>query len=348
MNFIAKILSDSHCFKILKRSVLFVVVMQYSLNISAQQTFRRHFLIAYDVSTPFMRDQKNCPAFQAALENLFANQTINGFNEANQDNLLTERNNNVVFFDEKRDEISFFHFNIAQSEFETLRWIANNYSNEQRHISSFTAHFIKDRVFNWSEYRNEQTTSTAKYIRTALSLQPKPAVFGKYGVSMSNFVYPLILDKMKNNSCAEEYVLILLSDFLTGAMLGNTKDLNRVRDIYQVSYNATLSPTSPVTYIKKRIDYLASQYYKLDYFQYSFLTSQNDNWDDKQIAIIGLKIKPKIGVLNPEDVALFVDGNLDLDQQGYQSQNFKMSDTKIKFTHNNNLVSTELRMTIWW
>jgi molecular chaperone DnaK (HSP70) len=308
----------------------------------AQQTFRRHFLIAYDVSTPFMCEQKNCAAFQNAVVNLFANQTISGFNEANQDNLLTERKNNVVFFDEKRDEISFFHFNVARSEFADLQWAANNLSNEQEIVSAFTSRFVKDKVFNWSEYKESPT----QYIRTAFAFQPAPADFGG-GVSMSNFVYPLVLDRMKNSSCAEEYVLILLSDFLTGAMLGNTKDLNRVRDIYQVPYNAALSPTSPVTYIKKRIDYLSAQYYKLDYFQYAFLVASNNHWDsNKQIAIIGLKIKPKIGVSNPEDVALFVDGNLDLDQKGYQSQNFKMSDTKIKFTHNKNLVPTELRMTI--
>jgi len=346
MNFIIKILFHFCSIKKLKQILMLILLCNFLFNVAAQQPFRRHFLIAYDVSTPFMRDQKNCDAYQKAVENLFANQTISEFNEANQDNLLTERNNNVVFFDKDKDEISFFHFNVARSEFADLQWAANNLSNEQKIVSSFTGRFVKDKVFNWSEYRNNPGISSAQYIKTAFVFKPNPVDFGN-GVSMSNFVYPLVLDKMNNSRFAEEYVLILLSDFLTGAMLGNTKDLNRVRDIYQVPYNATLSPTSPVTYIKKRIDYLASQYYKLDYFQYSFHAATNSRWDNnKQIAIIGLKIKPKIGVLTPEDVALFVDGNLDLDQKGYQSQNFKMSETKIKFTHNKNLMPTELRMTI--
>jgi len=174
-----------------------------------------------------------------------------------------------------------------------------------------------------------------------LAIQPTPPNFSG-GVSMSNFVYPLVLDKIDTTKYAEEYVLILLSDFLTGSMLGNTKDLDRVRDIYRVTYGSGLPPTSPVTYIKKQIDFLASQYYKIDFFQYSFIPTNTNS----QIGIISYKIKPKIGVLTPEDVSLFVDGDLRLDQQGYQSQQFKTSETKIKFTHNKNLFPAELRMTI--
>jgi hypothetical protein len=136
--------------------------------------------------------------------------------------------------------------------------------------------------------------------------------------------------------------LIILSDFLTGSMLGNTKDLDRVRDIYRVPYRIPLPPNSPVSFIKKKIDYLASQYYKIDFFQYSFIPTISNN----PIGIISYKIKPKIGVLTPEDVSLFVDGDLNLDQKGYQSQEFKTSETKIKFTHNKNLLPTELRMTV--
>ena len=159
---------------------------------------------------------------------------------------------------------------------------------------------------------------------------------------MSNFVYPLVLDKIDTTKYAEEYVLIILSDFLTGSMLGNTKDLDRVRDIYRVPYNIPLKPNSPVSFVKKKIDNLASKYYKIDFFQYSFIPFRTVN----TIGIISYKIKPKIGVLTPEDVSLFVDGDLRLYQRGYLSQQFKTSETSIKFTHNKNLIPTELRMTI--
>jgi len=309
---------------------------------SFSQTFRRHFIIAYDVSSPFINAENNCIAYQQALINLFSNKLVYRYNEAYQDNINLERKNGLPFFDPKRDEISFFHFNISGSEFDRLRWTANNY-DEKGIVSEFNKLFLKDKQLNWTAISTEGgiTATPSNYLTKALSIQPTPTNFSG-GVSMSNFVYPLVLDKIDTTKYAEEYVLILLSDFLTGSMLGNTKDLDRVRDIYRVSYGIGLPPNSPVTYIKRQIDFLASQYYKIDFFQYSFIPNNTSS----PIGIIAYKIKPKIGVLTPEDVSLFVDGDLSLDQRGYQSQEFKTSETKIKFTHNQNLIPTELRMTV--
>jgi len=310
-------------------------------NSFSQQTYRRHFIIAYDVSTPFIVSENNCPAYTQALINLFSNKSVYNYNEAYQDNLKFEKKNGLLFFDKDRDEISYFHFNIAGSEFERLRWTASNGYNEKGIVTEFSKLFLKDKKLDWSNFLGKRNLTTTDYLKTALSTPPTPPNFSG-GVSMSNFVYPLVLDKIDTTKYAEEYVLILLSDFLTGSMLGNTKDLDRVRDIYRVTYGSGLPPNSPVTYIKKQIDFLASQYYKIDFFQYSFIPTNTSS----PIGIIAYKIKPKIGVLTPEDVSLFVDGDLSLDQLGYQSQEFKTSETKIKFTHNKNLFPAELRMTI--
>lgn len=325
-----------------KSAIATALLILLTFSNSFSQTFRRHFIIAYDVSSPFIYAENNCPAYQQALINLFSNKSVYRYNEAYQDNINLERKNGLVFFDPKRDEISFFQFNVAGDEFDRLRWTANNY-NEKGIVAEFNKLFLKDKKLNWTTFsaKGGVTASPSNYITSALSIQPTPPNFSG-GVSMSNFVYPLVLDKIDTTKYAEEYVLILLSDFLTGSMLGNTKDLDRVRDIYRATYASGLPPTSPVTYIKKQIDFLASQYYKIDFFQYSFIPANTSN----QIGIIAYKIKPKIGVLTPEDVSLFVDGDLSLDQRGYQSQEFKTSETKIKFTHNKNLIPTELRMTV--
>ena len=325
-----------------KSAIATALLILLTFSNSFSQTFRRHFIIAYDVSSPFIYAENNCPAYQQALINLFSNNSVYRYNEAYQDNINLERKNGLVFFDPKRDEISFFQFNVAGSEFDRLRWTANNY-DEKGIVTEFNKLFLKDKKLNWTTFsaKGGVTASPSNYITSALSIQPTPPNFSG-GVSMSNFVYPLVLDKIDTTKYAEEYVLILLSDFLTGSMLGNTKDLDRVRDIYRATYGSGLPPTSPVTYIKKQIDFLASQYYKIDFFQYSFIPANTSN----QIGIIAYKIKPKIGVLTPEDVSLFVDGDLSLDQRGYQSQEFNTSETKIKFTHNKNLLPTELRMTV--
>jgi molecular chaperone DnaK (HSP70) len=317
------------------------LIFLLSFNISfTQAEFRRHFIIAYDVSTPFINSERNCMSFKDGLIKLFLNEEISDYNEAYQDNLLLEKKNELTFFDPMRDEISFFHFNVSGRECDILFKNSKEYE-EKEIVKEFKDLFLKDKQITWSVFRKSGKVTPTDYLNKILSIQPTPQNF-QDGVSMSNFVYPLVLEKIDPSKYSEEYILVLLSDFLTGSMLGNTKDLDRVRDIYRVSYESGLPPTSPVTYVKKQIDYLASQYYKIDFFQYSFIPSNTSG----PIGILGYKIKPKIGVLTPEDVSLFVDGDLSLDQRGYQSQIFKTSETSLKFTHNKNLVPTELRMTI--
>ena len=320
------------------KKYFFIILLLWSFNNTlAQQTFRRHFIIAYDVSTPFVHAVNATPAYHQALVNLFSNKLVYRYSEAYQDNLYVERRNGLPFFDPDRDEISLFHFNIAASEFDRLRRISN--ADENEIVSTFNNLFLKDKNFNWTNFPGGSDLSG--YVLHMLSIPPTPSRFGN-GVSMSNFVYPLVLDQIDPDKYAEEYVLIILSDFLTGSTFGNTKDLDRVRDIFKIPYGVSLSGDSPVSYIKKQIDDLASQFYKIDFFQYAFLPPRSNNL----IGIIAYKVKPKVGVLTPEDISLFVDGDLDLQQRGYQSQRFKTSETRIKFTHNENLEIHELKMSV--
>ena len=284
--------------------------------------------------------EKSCPAYRQALVNLFSNKPVYRFSEAYQDNLNVEKNNGLLFFDKDRDEISFYHFNVAASEIYNLRVTAKT-NDEKGIVSSFNKTFLKDKNLNWTSAERNGNADVSQYVNSLFNSPVTPPLFNG-GVSMSNFVFPLVLNQIDTSKYAEEYVLIILSDFLTGSMLGNTKDLDRVRDIYQVPYGIGLTQNSPVSFVKKEIDFMASQYYKIDFFQYSFIPAMSPN----SIGIISFKIKPKVGVLTPEDVALFVDGDLSLSQRGYQSSDFKTNETKIKFTHNKNLVPTEVTLAI--
>jgi len=347
---VPKIAIDSYCMPVLfslfssplrrqgKHIFLVLAFLLPCIFIFSQESFRRHFIIAYDVSTPFINSEKNCPAYAQALINLFENLAVYNYNEAYQENLQVEKNNGLPFFDKQRDEISFFHFNIAEPEFDRLRVVAA-YNDENTLVTEFDKIFLKNKFFCWSAYTGKG--GPGRYIRELLSIPPAVESFQR-GVSMSNFVYPLVLNKIDTSKFAEEYVLILLSDFLAGSMFGNTEDLNRVRDIFHVVYGVSIPPHSPVGYIKKQIDFLASQYYKIDFFQYAFQPLNGA----KRIGIISYKIKPKVGVLTPENIALFVDGNLHLNQRGYKSKEFRVSATSIKFTHNISLKPQELKLII--
>jgi hypothetical protein len=328
----------------MRRLLIKILIVAFFITISSaafNQNFRRHFIIAYDVSTPFQNAEKQDIEYKQALINLFQDKAVTGFNEANQNNLQIEKNNGIKFFDPAKDEISFFHFNVANSEFTELRSKAKK-NDKNEIVSAFNNAFLKDKKFNWSAFFKKNNGNVDEYFNRALSIPSSPLDFGS-GVSMSNFVYPLALEKIDTSKYAEEYILIILSDFLTGSMLGNTKDLDRVKDIFLVPYTASLPSNSPVNYIKEKVDFLSAQYYKIDFFQYSFIPNNVNN----RIGIISYKVKPKIGVLTPEDVSIFVDADLNLNQKGYKSLEFKTSETEIKFTHNQYLVPTQLRMTIF-
>jgi molecular chaperone DnaK (HSP70) len=331
----------TNSFMLLSRGALFILLFFYtSHSFSQEPTFRRHFIIAYDISSPFIQSEKNCSNYILAMANLFSNNQVKEFDEAYQDNLILEKNNGLPFFDQKRDEISFYHFNISGSEFDRLRWSAKS-NNESAIVLDFCKLFLKNKHFTWTNYSNYKNVTPLGYFDYAFYIQSDPVNFGE-GVSMSNFVYPLLLENIDSTKYAEEYVLILLSDFLTGSALGNTKDLDRVKDIYRVPYGRKIENNSPVSFIKKKIDYLSSLYYKIDYFQYSFFPTNSSN----RIGIIGYKIKPKVGTLTPEEVALFVDSDIRLTQSGFRSSKFKLDPTWIKFTHNKNLFPIELRLIV--
>ncbi|MCX7861496.1 MAG: Hsp70 family protein, partial [Bacteroidales bacterium] len=321
---------------------LMILLLQFlTINsVQAQQRFRRHFIIAYDISPPFKKAEKSNSNFKNTLINLFDNKTITNYSEANLVNLINERKNGLTFFDPEKDEISFFQFNIARSEFNRLKWTEQNYTLKDI-ISEFCRTFIKDKKFYWSDFYSSKNNTVSDFFNQAFSITPTPSEFGD-GVSMSNYVYPIVLSQIDTSKFSEEYVLIILSDFLTGSMHGNKMDFNRIREIYNYPNDKVLPKYSAPNLIKSFTDKLSAAYYKIDYFEFTF----DSTITQKPISIIGYKIKPKAGKYNPEDVSIFIDSDIELVQRGYRSEKFKIPESHIRFTHNDNLKPIEISLKI--
>ena len=84
--------------------IIFFYLFLFDSNCFSQEnSFRRHFIIAYDVSFPFVNAEKSNPSFRQALIDLFTNKNKIGNEESNQPNLLIEQNNKVQFFDPQQD-----------------------------------------------------------------------------------------------------------------------------------------------------------------------------------------------------------------------------------------------------
>jgi len=323
-------------------TLLLTLLLLFSIinSVQAQQRFRRHFIIAYDISTPFKTAEKSNSNYKNTLINLFDNNAINSYSEANLTNLINEKKNGLTFFDPEKDEISFFHFNIARSEFDRLRWTEKNYDSKGI-VSEFCKIFLKDKQLYWSDFYSSKNVTVSDFINKAFSITPTPSDFGG-GVSMSNYVYPIVLSKIDTSKFTEEYILIILSDFLTGSMHGNKMDFNRIRDIYSYSYDRVLPENSAPNLIKSFTDKLSAAYYKIDYFEFTF----DRTITQKPISIIGYKVKPKAGNYNPEDVAIFIDSDIELVQRGYRSEKFRIPESYIRFTHNDNLKPIEVTLKI--
>ncbi len=128
-------------------------------------------------------------------------------------------------------------------------------------------------------------------------------------------------------------------------MHGNKEDFKRIKDIYSYPYNTRLPENSAPNLIKSYTDKLLSAFYKIEFFEIAFLKSQYPK-QEEDISIIGYKVKPKAGNYNPEDVAIFVDSDIELVQRGYRSEKFRIPESYIRFTHNDNLKPIEVTLKI--
>jgi len=325
----------------------FILIFSLSAinNVLAEERFRRHFIIAYDVSAPFKRAEKSNYDYRNAVISLFNNSKVTNYSEGNSTNLENEKKNGLVFFDPLKDEISFFHFNVSGSEFNWLRRTEINSSNFEANaiVKEFCKKFLKDKQLYWSDVKSNKNATVTGYFRMAFSIRPTPRNFDG-GVSISNYVYPLILSKIDESKYSEEYIIIILSDFLTGSMHGNKLDFNRIKDIYKYPYTGELPKHSAPALIKSFADKLSSAYYKIDYFEFAF----DQTVTHKPISIIGYKVKPKAGNFNPEDVAIFIDSDIELIQRGYKSDKFQIPESYLRFTHNDKLepVKVDLKISI--
>ena len=294
---------------------------------------RRHFIIAIDISGAFVTKIKYAPEVKEALIHLFQNKLPAFSISDNSKNIINESNNGTVFFDPILDEISYFQFGITELEMESLR--LDKYRTSKKTIlRNFKKSFITDKKKSWRELG----ITIPEYFRIAFNEIPEKG-FGD-GVTLSNYVYPLVLESISDKHYAQEYILIIVSDFLTGSEFGNNNDFLRIRDIYRYNYNDQLPKYSAPFIIKEHIDKLSGAFYPINYFEYAFRSKKNT------LGLIAYKIKPKAGKLSPEDISVFVDGNLQLKQKGYQSDEFDISPSQLRFIHNEKLNIEKLSLSI--
>lgn len=304
---------------------LFLFTILYSITSYSQDSFRRHFIITYDISSNFRNLERNNVLFQRALEDLFQNLRVDNSNGSSSA-LLTERQNGKQFFDSDKDEISFFQYNISQNAIATLQ--GGTTKDNAITLSNFTNSFLKNTNITWSRFKNDRGPSIIGYMYNTFN-----SPFNPSNISIPNFVFPLILDKIDSKKPAEEYILIILSP--KAPTLYTVIDLNYIKTI--------VSNDLSVGYIKNHIDNLLQQYVKTDYLNYTFNPDGNSN---SSIGIFGYIITPKNVGPSSAATSVTINSDLKLSQRSYQSNEFKLSLVKINFPINSFLKPTELVLTV--
>ncbi|MEI8225996.1 MAG: hypothetical protein WCG82_08715 [Bacteroidota bacterium] len=300
----------------------------------SQDSYRRHFIITYDISNNFRNLQQSTPRFQRDLEDLFQNLKVNN-PLGNANILLAQRQNGIMFFDKERDEISFFHFNINQNEIAAIRGDANKDSTYL--INSFINSFFKNTNITWTSFKNAKGPNVIGYMFNTFNSPFIPS-----DISIPNFVYPLILNKIDNKKPAEEYILIVLA--LRAPMRYTSIDLNYINTIYQGPLLPIAKASLSVGYIKNYINKLSLYYDKTNYFNYSYTTPTGSI--NSSIGIFGYKITPKD--LGPSSSAntVTIGSDIKFSQKKYKSNDFITTPIKVKFPDNEFLTPVEVTLTI--
>ena len=295
--------------------------------------YRRHFLIYYDISYPFYSKEIDRNDLKKTIQTLFKNKEINNFSK---DYLLkNEKLNGTKFFEPEKDQISFYYFGLNTSKRADLLRTNVNTKNTDDFYHSFLEKFVWKPEQTWSEYKsNGKNAEILDYINKLWSLQ-KPR-WGN-GISLSNLIYPLGIDAVKDSSYAEEYIIIILSDFLTGAEFGNKQDLDLLKKTFysRLYYKDILS----------KYNQLVGKFYKIDYFNYEF-DAGYENGKQNLLGIISYKIRPNTGKQTPDNTWLFLDSDVFLNQNSFRSNSFSLSPQNLKFAHNVDLEIDNIKITL--
>jgi len=272
-------------------------------NTGAKTIYRRHIIIAFDQSTPFVDRMRASPEYFRQLEQLFSDSS---------------------FFNPTQDEISFWSFGIIHFDFDALNK-DNNTAEPKDKLNGFYNSLFKHQA-SWQAFK--PATASKNNIEAFLrqNINRKYPSFGK-GVTLSNLVYPLIMDRLATRvrvTYAKEYRLVILSDFLTGSDQGNKQDFEVLKKY--VFKDQAVGPNSTVTLVEKEFKSLDEK---------SFTAEKLKDINQDGLGILVTRIRPRIEQDDNPSSGLNIENSTDLTQQGYRSEIFSLSGNQFRFSHNN-------------
>ncbi len=297
--------------------IFLLTVCPSSMN---NQTIRRHFIIAVDCSGTFQTDKDKIVLLNE-FWNLIEYSSINknDLSSADVNDIEAEQKSNFTFFDAEKDVVSIFSFGMP-GKFRDYIWEKYRYDENTE----------KEKIFNYIGdsyifFECKVDGSNLKLIKSKLY---ETFTNGFYvnlfkcynqGITLSHFVYPSIVPKIKEIKAAEEYILVVFSDYKNGTSESDAEDVKEIGYI--------LSPSALKKYLSCIAD-IKSKFYRIDYF----------NFSKGDLAVKAYKLRPKAGSVS-ENALLTIESDMNLKQKKYNSSIFHFSSPLIlKFACNERFV----------
>lgn len=261
--------------KIIKTKELIVIALLFSISVTSKATepFHRHFIVVVDQTIKSSNSNMGI-----VYKSLYS--WLNGEKPTNGLNMEGSTIPESTGFDPQYDAISLYAFGLSgdgikmNSDYKRIHtesykngrseeFIFNEIVNSLIHKRS---RFFRGQCF--SQYNKCQAISFDEFLSTHMrklfdgtdSLHKK--ISNESGITMSHFVYPLIMNFISKEETANEYYLILVSDFKSGQYSNNDAD------DWKTLENITAKKPKIRKYIEKQINSMRAPFIQADFLHF--------------------------------------------------------------------------------
>jgi len=285
-----------------------------------EHAFRKCYIIAYksiNGESQFSRTEQRT-SLQKSMESLFNNQRPE---ETPDQHTRIDAGNYSDLFNPETDEILFLDFGIGRDKFDYNN--RDSYPDLQDTAGIFS-YFIENYFRLQNRYSTTKGSANA-FLNDSFS-KCRSNVTGN--IAPSSVVFPLILTKIPQGINAEEYYLIMLSDYNDPTGKGQNEDVIRLDEAIHRPSRLILEKA----FIKPMRDKINLH----EIFQYGYKYCPDGNYGYNPIRnyvyIVGYKI-------NCEDIEKpTVESNARIEQLRYGENLYKLGAVKLRFPHSSSLL----------
>lgn len=337
-----------------KKLFLLIILFSFTTFLFAESV-RRHIIVAVDCSGSFQKAEleNNRDSLKSDLLSLLKSGRL-GNSQIKFLSLENEARGDIKFFDPSTDELSLFMFGMPGKERASIidRYgRTKSVDNEHAFMREFSHSFIfRHANYGIRSKMDSPDVGPGMYGIVDFDEFSENWIYPMFGdcdiidyyrrnsskesgtktsaITLSHYVYPLIWYVLHTFDYANEYIMLVLSDYETGNSEGDGADRREVS--YILSQPAMNS-------FQKQVDILSQSFYRVDYFQ-----------DVRgKLMMKAYKIRPRIG-LGTDDARLVIESDLNLKQTTWHSEVFKTDvPVMLRFDHTELFTPQQLNLVVY-